>query len=83
MTDRELTLDDLVARLGHSADWWKREVAAKKHPHLRVGRELRFTEADYVAIRESYRPAGAPAPESEEADPLRSQTSRSRSRRAA
>ena len=52
----ELTLETLVNRLGHSAYWWKAEIRAKNHPHIRVGREYRFTEADYIAIRESYRP---------------------------
>jgi hypothetical protein len=78
-TPRELTLDDLVDRLGHSADWWKREVRNRKHPHLRVGREIRFTEDDYRAIRESYRPSEASVPV-EELDPLRSQTGLSRRR---
>lgn len=73
----ELTLDDLVTRLGHTADWWKREVRSRKHPHLRVGREIRFTEDDYLAIRESYRPHGEFAGPTY-IDPLRTQTSRSR-----
>lgn len=61
----ELTLDDLAARLGHSADWWVKEVRSRKHPHIRVGREYRFTEDDYVKIRESYRPLTAGAPSNE------------------
>ena len=51
----ELTLDDLVDRLGHDRTWWKREIAKRDHPHLRVGRFFRFTEEDYLSIRESYR----------------------------
>lgn len=75
----ELTLDDLVARLGKTPKWWKREIAARKHPHLRVGQTIRLTEDDYLAIRESYRAAEEDAPAVVEDDELRP-TSRSQAR---
>lgn len=79
----ELTLDDLVARLGHSRDWWKREVRRKAHPHLRVGREIRFTEEQYREIRDSYLVLRPTAQRPSGDDPLLTQTSRSRARNRA
>lgn len=77
MMTAELTLDDLAARLGHSTDWWKREIKRKGHPHLRVGREIRFTEEQYLAIRDSYAVIDSlDSPEGR--DPLLSLTPRSR-----
>lgn len=45
-----LTPDELAARLGKSADYWLREARAKRVPHRRLGRDIRFTEADVDAI---------------------------------
>ncbi|WP_407316700.1 hypothetical protein UQW22_10050 [Isoptericola halotolerans] len=72
----ELTLDDVVERLGKTRDYWARRIP-KKVEHLRVGREIRLTEEQYEALRDTYtvRPELAVEP-----DPLREQTSRSRSR---
>lgn len=66
----ELTYDDLVKRLGHTVDYWRRQAAAKKIPHRRFGRVVRFTEADYEAI--------LAAAKVDAFDPLRSVTTRSR-----
>lgn len=65
-----LTVEDMAARLGHSADWWQRRAAAKTVPHHRDGRRVWFTEDDITA----YLAQTAVAP----GDPLRSQTDRSR-----
>lgn len=45
-----ITADDLATRLGKSADYWLREARAKRIPHRRIGRDIRFTEADVEAI---------------------------------
>lgn len=45
-----LTPSDLAARLGKSADYWSRQARAKRIPHVRLGRDIRFTEADVQAI---------------------------------
>lgn len=77
---RELTLDDVVTRLGKTADYWSREINRKPYrfEHLRVGREIRLTEEQYAALRDHYRVR--PELASAEVDPLRSQTARSRAR---
>ncbi|MFB7798978.1 hypothetical protein [Isoptericola sp. NPDC056134] len=72
----ELTLDDLVVRLGKSVDWWKREINAGGHDHLRIGRDIRLTEDQYVALRDTFVVRAEYA--ITKADPLQSQTSRSR-----
>lgn len=45
-----LTPAELATRLGKSADYWLREARAKRIPHRRLGRHIRFTEADVTAI---------------------------------
>lgn len=49
MTDL-LTPRDLAARLGKTADYWQRKAARREIPHRRIGRDVRFTEADVDAI---------------------------------
>jgi excisionase family DNA binding protein len=65
-----LTVEDMSARLGHSADWWQRRAAAKTVPHHRDGRRIWFTDDDVTAYLEQT--AISPT------DPLKSQTDRSR-----
>lgn len=45
-----LTPAELAARLGKSSDYWLREARAKRVPHRRIGRDIRFTEADVASI---------------------------------
>lgn len=45
-----LTPADLASRLGKSPDYWLREARAKRVPHRRIGRDIRFTEDDVDAI---------------------------------
>lgn len=40
----------LAALLGMSKDWVQSEVTAKRLPHHRVGRYVRFSPADVAAI---------------------------------
>lgn len=74
-----LTLDDIVERLGHTPDYWKRRIP--KFEHLRVGREIRMTQEQYEAMRDSF----VVRPEhrvTSEPDPLRDWAPRSRARTA-
>lgn len=76
----ELSLDDVVARLGKSRDYWKRRIPGR-FEHLRVGREIRLTEEQYEALRDSFKVR--PDLDTHEPDLLREQTRRSRSSRRA
>ena len=69
---RALTFEDMAERLGHSPDWWQRRASARAVPHHRDGRRVWFTEADVDAY------LAQTAVTAEHADPLRSQTGRSR-----
>lgn len=75
-----LSVDDVAAIVDRSPDWIKRR--APKFEHLRVGRSIRFTPDQAEAFVRSFtvRPAESGAPPVGEADPLREQTSKSRSR---
>lgn len=52
MTDlrKYLTVDDVAARIGKSPSWVYGEARAKRIPHQRVGRDVRFTEAQVEQI---------------------------------
>jgi len=82
MSDRLLTADDMSERLGHSAWWWRNEARARRVPHVRMGRVVRWTDehvAQIVAARQVAAQAEAVTGAVVEADPLRSQSPRSRS----
>jgi hypothetical protein len=77
------SLEDVCEALGKSADWTTRRIAERKAPHLRVGRTIRFTAEQAAAFIESFTVTEDDtdtAPDEDDGDPLRSQTSRSRSR---
>ena len=61
-----LTPEQVADRLGKSADYWARQARRKGAPHVRLGRSIRFTEAD---VAEIVRRAHVDV-----ADPLRTQT---------
>lgn len=47
--------EDLVERIGKSVDYWDEQCAARKIPHLRIGRDIYFTEdhiAEIIAMHE-------------------------------
>lgn len=50
MTATTFTADDLADRYGHSREYVLRAAREGKWPHLRVGRQVRFTEAHVAAI---------------------------------
>lgn len=45
-----LTPDQMAEQLGHSSIYWTREARAKRVPHRRIGRSIRFAEEDVAAI---------------------------------
>jgi hypothetical protein len=69
-----MTPEELAARLGKSADFWKKAARAGRVPHRRIGRSIAFTEEDAAQILENAKV--------EVVDPLRLQTSLSRARTA-
>lgn len=42
-------------QIGKSPDWVVRNLVVAKIPHVRIGRSLRFTEADVLAFLEANR----------------------------
>lgn len=52
-TTATLTPDELAERIGKSGDYWTKAARAKRVPHRRLGRSIRFTEDDVVAILEA------------------------------
>lgn len=82
--DRTLSPADVGALLGDkSADWVQRRVNGGQHAHLRVGHSMRFTPEQAEAFIRSFSVDPAAGPFSAgDADPMRSQTSRSRNRRS-
>jgi hypothetical protein len=80
--DTTLSPADVAALVEKSADWVERRVNAGEFEHLRVGRSMRFTTDQAETFIRSFtvRPDGEPGAE-QAADPLRSQSSRSRNRR--
>jgi len=80
--DTTLSPADVAALVEKSADWVERRVNAGEFEHLRVGRSMRFTTDQAETFIRSFtvRPDAAPGPEPD-ADPLRSQSARSRNRR--
>lgn len=74
-----LSLDEAAELVDKSPDWLKRRLSTFEH--LRIGRSIRFTPDQAEALVRSFtvrpRPQADPAPD---ADPLRSQTSKSRNR---
>lgn len=42
--------DELADRIGKSGDYWTKAARAKRVPHRRLGRSIRFTEDDVTAI---------------------------------
>lgn len=63
---RLLTVDEVVERLGKSRDYWLRKARARQVPHVRIGRDVKFTEADVAAIVAASRVAVSAA----DVDPL-------------
>lgn len=63
MSDQKvlLTTAEAAARLHVSPSWLKRRAAAGTVPHVRLGRSVRFSEADISAIIESGRITLTPA----------------------
>jgi len=80
--DMTLSPADVAALVDKSTDWVERQVNAGKFEHLKVGRSMRFTTDQAEAFIRSFtvRPDDASEPE-QDADPLRSQSARSRNRR--
>lgn len=51
----------LAAILGKSADYWTKEARARRVPHRRIGRSIRFTQDDIDQIVAAAAVAPAPA----------------------
>lgn len=77
--DATLSLDEVGELVGHSGDWVKRRIS--EFEHLRPGRSIRLTTEQAEKFVRSFivRP-GSDAGE-EETDPLRDQSTGSKSRR--
>lgn len=75
---KTISLEEMAENTGHTADWLKRQIAAKGFEYTRFGREIRFTTAQAEALVRAYMAnhGGSNRPEFD--DPLRTQTSRSR-----
>lgn len=54
-TEPLLTDADIAERLGCSADKVRRRCRSGEFSHVRIGRDYRFTEADYEAIVATHR----------------------------
>lgn len=52
MDARLFTPAEVAARLGKSPEWWRKQAAAKRVPHSRHGRSIRFSEDDITAYLE-------------------------------
>lgn len=50
MTDRHLTDDELAERIGKSKWFVQEQCRAKRWPHLRIGKSIRFTTDHADAI---------------------------------
>lgn len=86
MSLETLSPADVAALLGeeeHTPEWVKRTVNRGGHEYLRVGRSMRFTPDQAEAFIRSFtvHPDGGSSKHDDEKDPLRSQTSKSKSRR--
>lgn len=57
-----LTIADVAARLNVAETWVRDKVTQRAVVHRRLGKHVRFTEADYVALLELARvtPEGGP-----------------------
>ncbi|MCP2265534.1 hypothetical protein ACFQHV_01175 [Promicromonospora thailandica] len=83
-----LSAADLGALINKSGDWVERKVIRAGHEHLRVGREMRFTDDQAETFIRSFTTrtevTDGPAPATPTAvpaeDPLLSQSTRSRRR---
>lgn len=56
-----LSVEDAAARLNVGKKWLANQARADLVPHRRLGRSIRFTEADLQAIEESAARGAAPA----------------------
>lgn len=79
--DTTLSSADVANLVDKSADWVERRVNAGEFEHLRVGRSMRFTTDQAETFIQSFtvRPGSTPGTDPE-ADPLRSQSTRSKNR---
>lgn len=63
MSEHLLTVADVAKRLGKSERWVKRAANAGTIGHVRIGRDLRFTEDDVQAfIQAAHRAPTPPDP---------------------
>ncbi|MEU2199683.1 hypothetical protein [Isoptericola sp. NPDC019482] len=78
---KTISLEEMAENTGHTADWVKRQIAARGFEHTRFGREIRFTTEQAQAFVRAYS-VGITSESYEhlnEIDAMRaSQTSRSR-----
>ena len=58
MTDRLLTADDIAALLSVPVSWVREHTRTGAIPHIRLGRYVRYREADVLAWVDSYRREG-------------------------
>jgi len=61
VSDRLLTANELAERLGVPAKWPLAQARDGHIPHVRLGRYVRFDEADVHALVESLKMGGGPA----------------------
>jgi excisionase family DNA binding protein len=60
VTDRLLTADEVAARLGVPAKWPLQQARAGHMPHVKLGRYVRFDQADVDTWVESLKAGGGP-----------------------
>jgi excisionase family DNA binding protein len=60
VSDRLLTADEIADQLGVPAGWPLQQARAGHMPHVKLGRYVRFDEADVRAWVESLKTGGGP-----------------------
>lgn len=61
MTDRLVGVKDLEARFGPPASWWYAAAESGRIPSFKLGKYLRFNEAEIAAWIEAQRQGPKPA----------------------
>jgi excisionase family DNA binding protein len=61
VSERLLTAEEIAERLGVPAKWPLQQARAGHMPHVKLGRYVRFDEADVLAWVESLKTGGGPA----------------------